>query len=250
MKTRGALIAAVPEVENGLCAMKAYREPRILLCGDTGISVEFGNDIDPNINRRAQQLFRSLGARRLPGILGLNPTYRSLFIQYDPRECSFENLLLVIDECLESSAEVAMEAALPIEIPVCYGGGHGPDLDEVASFHGISPEEVVKLHCASVYTVCMIGFTPGFPYLGGLDERLYTPRRKESRKVVPAGSVGIADRQTGIYPIDSPGGWRLIGKTPLKLFDLGKNDPFLIRAGQTLRFKAITRDEFESYRDH
>lgn len=229
--------------------MKEYSEPRILLCGDTGISVELGNDIDPGINHRVQQLFGRLGARRLPGILGLNPTYRSLFIQYDPWECSFEKLLLAVEECLKSGGGAEAGVAPAVEIPVCYGGEYGPDLDEVASFHGMSSDEVIRLHCASVYYVYMIGFTPGFAYLGGLDERLHTPRKKEPRKVVPAGSVGIADRQTGIYPIDSPGGWQLIGKTPVKLFDLEKEDPFFIRAGQSLKFKAITKEEFESHRD-
>jgi inhibitor of KinA len=229
--------------------MNEYMEPRILLCGDTGVSVEFGKDIDPDINHRVQELFKVLGARRLPGVLGLNPTYRSLFIQYDPWLCSFERLLLTVEDCLKSSDEAAAAVAPVVEVPVCYGGEYGPDLDEVASFHGMSPEEVVRLHCASVYYVYMIGFTPGFAYLGGLDERLHTPRKKEPRKVVPAGSVGIADRQTGIYPIDSPGGWQLIGKTPVQLFDLEKDDPFLIHAGQSLKFKAITREEFENHRN-
>ena len=227
--------------------MNAYPEPRVLLCGDTGISVEFGNAIDPAINRLVQQLFGQLVKRRLPGILGLNPTYRSLFIQYDPWQCSFESLLLTVEECLKTTDDATATSAPLIEIPVCYGGDYGPDLDAVASFHSMAPEEVVRLHCAAVYYVYMIGFTPGFPYLGGLDERLHTPRRKEPRKVVPAGSVAIADRQTGIYPIDSPGGWHLIGKTPVRIFDLEKADPFTIHAGQSLKFTPITREAFESH---
>lgn len=227
--------------------MNRYAEPRFLLCGDTGISVEFGNAIDPAINRQVQQLFGELIKRQLPGILGLNPTYRSLFIQYDPWHCSFENLLLAVEESLKATDDDTVTSAPLIEIPVSYGGEYGPDLDAVASFHGMTPGEVVRLHCAAVYTVYMIGFTPGFPYLGGLDERLHTPRRKEPRKVVPAGSVGIADRQTGIYPIDSPGGWHLIGKTPVRIFDLEKADPFTIHAGQSLKFKPITREAFESH---
>ena len=227
--------------------MKGYPEPRVLLCGDTGISVEFGNAIDPALNHRVRLLFGQLVKRQLSGILGLNPTYRSLFIQYDPWQCSFENLLLVVEECLKAAPEGTVASAPVIEIPVCYGGEYGPDLDAVASFHGMTPDEVVRLHCAALYYVYMIGFTPGFPYLGGLDERLHTPRRKEPRKVVPAGSVGIADRQTGIYPIDSPGGWRLIGKTPVRIFDLEKADPFTIHAGDSLKFKPITREAFASH---
>jgi inhibitor of KinA len=229
--------------------MNEYPEPHILLCGDAGISVEFGDEIDPGINRRVQQLFQRLKLRQVPGILGLNPTYRSLFVQYDPWLCSFENLLVTVEGCLESAEETADGPAKVIEVPVCYGGEYGPDLEEVASFHEMSPEEVASLHCTSLYYVYMIGFTPGFAYLGGLDERLYTPRKKTPRQLVLAGSVGIADRQTGIYPIDSPGGWQLIGKTPIKIFDIRKADPVTIHAGNCLKFKPITKEEFERYQD-
>jgi inhibitor of KinA len=223
--------------------------PRILLCGDTAISVEFGDAIDPGINARVRRLFRKIGAARPPGILDLNPTYRSLFIQYDPWECSFENLSLLLDGWLESEDDLGEAEGEIKEVPVCYGGAFGPDIGEVAAFHGISADVVITLHAAPVYLVYMIGFTPGFAYLGGLDERLHTPRKNEPRKVVAAGSVGIADRQTGIYPIESPGGWQLIGKTPVKLFDLGREAPLLLQAGDRVRFKPITEKDFESYTD-
>jgi inhibitor of KinA len=227
--------------------MNQYAEPHILLCGDTGISVEFGNAINLAVNRRVQHLLGRLASRQPPGILGLNPTYRSLFIQYDPWQCSFEHLLLAVEEALAAAEETSATDASLIEIPVCYGGEFGPDLEDVASIHGLRPEEVIGLHCAAVYYVYMIGFTPGFPYLGGLDERLYTPRKKTPRKLVPAGSVAVADRQTGIYPIDSPGGWQLIGKTPLTLFDLERADPFYLHAGDSVRFKPITREAFDRH---
>jgi inhibitor of KinA len=225
----------------------AYEKPRILPCGETAVSVELGNAIDRSVNERVHALFRRLEALAPPGILGLNPTYRSLLIQYDPWECSFEQLLLLIDECLERPADGGWRKAETVEIPVCYGGTFGPDLDAVAEFHGITPARVVELHAAPVYHVCMIGFAPGFPYLGGLDERLFTPRLAEPRQKVPSGSVGIADRQTGIYPQESPGGWRLIGRTPQRLFDLGRSDPFTLGPGARVRFKPITREAFESY---
>jgi KipI family sensor histidine kinase inhibitor len=178
----------------------------------------------------------------------MNPTYRALFIEYDARLISCERLMLLVEEALEAPIPSA-EDRETVEVPVCYGREYGPDLEEVAALHSLSSQEAIALHSASFYHVYMIGFTPGFPYLGGLDPRLATPRRKTPRDRIPAGSVGIADRQSGIYPIESPGGWQIIGRTPLRLFDLNRSPVFLIRAGQTLRFRPITRDEFEGYPD-
>jgi KipI family sensor histidine kinase inhibitor len=226
--------------------MAVYSQPRILLCGDTGISVEFGNSIDRACNEKVQRLFKALKERYCPGILDLIPAYRSLCIHYDPWSCSYEKLLLVVEDCLCLTAETGSSVAEVIEIPVCYGGEYGPDLTELAAQHQLGIEEVITLHSREVYDVVMIGFTPGFAYLGGLDERLFTPRKKQPRKSVPAGSVGIADQQTGIYSIESPGGWQLIGRTPVKLFDPERTDPFLLKPGNRLRFRPITRDEFES----
>jgi inhibitor of KinA len=227
-----------------------YDPPRFLPCGDTGLSVEFADGIDRLVNDRVQRLFRYLRAKSFPGIVDLNPTYRSLFIQYHPWDCSFENLVLRVEQGLMTPDEGPARKADPVRIPVCYGGVYGPDMDEVAAIHGMSPEQVIRLHAAPEYYVYMIGFTPGFPYLGGLDARLFTPRKNEPRKLVCAGSVGIADRQTGIYSIDSPGGWQLIGKTPLRLFDRQRSDPFLLSPGDSLQFVPITKDEFERYSHH
>ncbi len=224
-------------------------ELRILPCGDTGISVEFGSSIDPAINARVRRLFSVLKSGNHPGILDLNPTYRSLFIQYDPWECSFESLVQTIEECIQSSIEPVENAGAVVEIPVCYGGDFGPDLEEVAALHDLGPNDVIRLHSTPVYQVYMIGFTPGFPYLGGLDQRLQTPRKSNPRKTVPAGSVGIADRQTGIYSIDSPGGWRIIGKTPLHLFDQGRKMPFLLQPGDFVRFVPISGEDFAKHSD-
>jgi KipI family sensor histidine kinase inhibitor len=224
-----------------------FDSPRFLPCGDTGLSVEFADGIDRLVNDRVQCLFRYLRAKSFPGIVDLNPTYRSLLVQYRPWQCSFENLVLLVEEGLKVRDEGYVRQADPVRIPVCYGGVYGPDMEEVSAFHGLTADQVIQLHSSPEYYVYMIGFTPGFPYLGGLDERLFTPRKKEPRKMVSAGSVGIADRQTGIYSIDSPGGWQLIGKTPLRLFDQELQDPFLLSPGDFLQFVPITEDEFESY---
>lgn len=228
-----------------------YAEPRVLLCGDTAISIEFGDEIDLDINRRVRHLYREFKADRYPpGILDINPTYRSLFIRYDPWICSLEKLLLITEEKLKACGDADLDPERIMEIPVCYEAEFGLDIGEVADFHDIRTENVIEFHTAPVYHVYMIGFILGFPYLGGLDERLYTPRKKDPRKTVPAGSVGIADRQTGIYPVVSPGGWQIVGKTPLKIFDPGKKEPFLFQMGDRVRFRSITRDEFESYTNH
>jgi inhibitor of KinA len=220
---------------------------RVLLCGDTGVSIEFGDAIEPAINTRVRRLYQVLKSLRPVGILDLIPTYRSLFVEYDPWQCSFEQVLLVVEDAIREGRVLPADDASVLDIPVCYGGDFGPDLDELAATHRLSSQEVIRIHCSPVYTVYMIGFVPGFPYLGGLDERLITPRRKAPRRRVPAGSVGIADRQTGIYPLESPGGWQIIGRTPVRLFDLSKPEPFLLSAGDRLRFIPIARDSFDSH---
>lgn len=222
-------------------------KPRILFCGDTAISVEFGDKIDPEINARVRRLHALLKEGGHTGISGLNPTYRSLFIQYDPWECSFERLVGIVEQYLPHIGTPMETVSSVKQIPVCYGGELGPDLEQVADLHGLCGDELIRLHCAPVYQVYMIGFTPGFAYLGGLDERLHTPRRKEPRKRVAAGSIGIADRQTGIYPIESPGGWRLIGRTYLKIFDPERERPFFLEAGDLVRFNRIGEEEFEKH---
>ena len=148
---------------------------------------------------------------------------------------------------LPGLGQVISQKGRILTIPVHYGGSFGPDLPEVAEYHGMTPSEVIALHSAVTYRVYMIGFSPGFPFLGGLDPRLHTPRKKSPREKVPAGSVGIADQQTGIYSLDSPGGWRLIGRTPVKLFDLSREEPLLLGAGDRVLFQPITENEFENY---
>ena len=223
-----------------------YEVPKILLCGDQAVSIEFGDGIEPKINRKVLQLFDRFRTRPVPGIKDLIPSYRSLLIQYDPLKLSLEELKAIVRLQLPCLGQVDSSEGRIVTIPVRYGGSCGPDLTEVAEYHGLTPAEVIGLHSAVTYRVYMIGFSPGFPFLGGLDPRLHTPRKKSPREKVPAGSVGIADQQTGIYSLDSPGGWRLIGRTPVKLFDLSREEPLLLGAGDRVLFQPITGKEFEN----
>jgi inhibitor of KinA len=224
-----------------------YRVPKILPCGDQAVSIEFGDGIDPDINRKVLQLLDRFRARPVPGIKDLIPSYRSLLIQYDPLQLTLGDLKAFLRLQWPCLGQVISPQGKIVTIPVRYGGSSGPDLPEVAEYHGMTSADVIALHSAVTYRVYMIGFSPGFPFLGGLDPRLYTPRKKSPRERVPAGSVGIADQQTGIYSLDSPGGWRLIGRTPVKLFDLSREEPLLLGAGDRVLFQPITEREIGNY---
>jgi inhibitor of KinA len=221
--------------------------PKILLCGDSALSVQFGEAIDPLINQRVHALFKKLKSDSPPGLIDLIPTYRSLLVQYDPAVLSFETLQKIVFARCDPTESESESAGRLIEIPVCYGNDFGPDLKEVAALHRLTEKEVIQIHSRGAYRVYMIGFTPGFPYMGGLDPRLVTPRKEVPRALVPAGTVGIAAQQTGIYPLDSPGGWQLIGRTPVKIFDLTRPEPFYLKPGDRVKFKSISREEFENY---
>lgn len=221
--------------------------PQLLPCGDSALSVQFGNTIDPSIIRQVHFLFEQLKARPPAGLMDMIPSYRSLLIQFDPVLLGFEDLRQFVTSLWDSSEIDFQSDGRLIEIPVCYGGDLGPDLDEVASFHDLTREEVISTHSGVLYQVYMIGFTPGFPFLGGLDRRLITPRKENPRPLVPAGTVGIADRQTGIYPIDSPGGWQLIGRTPIRIFDLNRMKPFYLTPGDQIKFIPISREAFDHH---
>lgn len=217
-------------------------EIRFLPCGDSAVTVEFGSVIDESLNAAVHAF--AAAAENLPAIQEVVPTYRSATVHYDPAELSYPQLLEKLAP-LAASAGAARAEGPVVEIPVLYGGAYGPDLPEVAAHCGITPQQVVELHSAPDYRIYMLGFTPGFPYLGGMDPRLATPRRQEPRVRIPAGSVGIAGAQTGVYPIQSPGGWQLIGRTPLRLFDPARERPILLEAGQRIRFVPITQEEYD-----
>ena len=211
------------------------------LCGDSCLLLDFGNAISKTLFETIRDYDSALAAARLP-ILETVPGYTTLAVYFDPLTISRKDLQAALAAIQPQKG--AEDAEKVIEIPVCYGGEYGPDLDFVSRHCGLTPDEVIRRHTAPVYRVHMLGFTPGFPYLGGMDASLATPRLTEPRKAIPAGSVGIAGEQTGIYPIASPGGWQLIGRTPEKLFDPAKERPILLDAGMSLRFVAVSPEVF------
>jgi KipI family sensor histidine kinase inhibitor len=227
-----------------MAATPLFSKPVIRLVGDQGLLVEYGDAIDLEVNRKVRAMGAALKAREVPGLREIIPTYRSLLLLYDPVVTSPARLERVLARAEEALEGLEPPVAKTVEIPVCYGGEMGPDLDFVARHCGLGAQEVIRLHSAPVYRIYMMGFTPGFPFLGGLPEALVTPRLETPRTHVPAGSVALAANQTGIYPVASPGGWRIIGRTPLRLFDPRRPDPFLFRAGDSLRFVPITEEEF------
>jgi KipI family sensor histidine kinase inhibitor len=221
-----------------------HSEPRFLLAGDAGLVVELGNKIDEEINRRVRSLATALAENPIPGLAEMVPTYRSLLVHYDPLRLSHRDLVDLIRSILEKGEEYPLPEPRMVEIPTLYGVEFGPDLPFVAEHNGLSMDEVIRIHSGTVYPVYMLGFSPGYAYLGGLPEEIATPRLPTPRTLVPAGSVALAGRQTGVYPIATPGGWRLIGRTPLKLFDPQRDPPTLLRAGDQVRFVPISEEEY------
>lgn len=224
---------------------------RMRAAGEHGLVVEMGKVISPRINAGIQRLAKRLCRQRPEGVIEVVPAYCSLLVDFDPLVLSRAELIAAITRMLavEPGAETAEEELVRVvKVPVCYGGEHGPDLEDLADWHGLSPEEVISIHCSRPYLVYMLGFTPGFPYLGGMSDRIATPRLEKPRTKVAQGSVGIAGTQTGLYPIESPGGWRIIGRTPLKPFQPGTAHPFLFSAGDFVQFYAISSALFEAIR--
>jgi KipI family sensor histidine kinase inhibitor len=218
---------------------------QVLPLGDAALTVEFGNEINPTLNERVIAFADALRAQSWPGVRDIVPTYRSVTIHVDPL-CLDVNTLS--DRLLQLSRNVPMNRPFPgarHRIPVLYGGEWGPDLEELAVFAKLAVEDAVRLHMSVEYRVYLLGFSPGFPYLGIVPAPLAMPRLATPRTVVPAGSVGIAGSQTGIYPTATPGGWRLIGRTPLTLYRPADAKPFLLSPGDLVRFEPIDPEEFE-----
>jgi KipI family sensor histidine kinase inhibitor len=207
--------------------------------GDRSLLVEIGETISPEVNQRVQELMLQLQQARLPGVREFAPGYRSLLVVFDPLAISPAMLKTHIAEIAAQPGSSGLPQAKRVTVPVFYGGEYGPDLESVAGHLGISTEEVIRLHTETVYRVYMIGFTPGYPYMGELPEALAIPRRSTPRTRVPKGSVGIAQRQTGIYPVESPGGWQIIGWTPIELFDPNRRLPSLLEMGDQVKFEAV-----------
>ncbi|MCS7233525.1 MAG: 5-oxoprolinase subunit PxpB [Synergistetes bacterium] len=220
--------------------------PKYLPMGDRAFLVRFGDEISEELNKKVRALALLVEKERLPGVEELVPTYRSLMICYNPIKVSPKDLESVLRKLVQNIGDVRLPDPKVIEVPTVYGGRYGPDLEFVARYHGLKPEEVIELHANRDYLVYMLGFTPGFTFLGGLDERLHTPRLSTPRKKVPAGSVGIGGKQTGLYAVSSPGGWRLIGRTYLKIYDPKREPPIIVKAGDYMRFIPISEEEFLS----
>ena len=219
---------------------------KYLVSGDCTVCVEFGNEISPEINRRIRAFKIALEKEAIDGVVETIPTYRSLSVVYRPEVIRFGELTKKFDAVLETMDSIQIPPPSVIEIPVLYGGGMGPDLEFVAAHNHKTPEEVVRIHTSGEYLIYMLGFIAGFPYLGGMDERIVCPRLQTPRTKIPAGAVGIGGKQTGIYPLASPGGWQLIGRTPLRLFDPAGGGKLPYAAGDRIRFVPISPEKFET----
>ena len=217
-------------------------EPKIRPTGDSALLISFGETIDEKINGRVHSIAREIEKAGFEWLVETVPAYSSLLVIYDPLKASYTEVEASIKPLLNARRE-AFEGRL-VEIPVVYGSSYGPDIGFVAEHNGLTVDEVIEIHSRPVYRVYFLGFLPGFAYLGGMDERIATPRLERPRLKVPAGSVGIAGKQTGIYPIESPGGWRLIGRTPLRLFNPSKEPPTLLQPGDRVKFVPIDENEF------
>ncbi len=215
--------------------------------GDRGLLIEFGDGISREINEKVRRMALVIQAEVREGIVEVVPTYRSLLIIYNPILLPIEDLKKRLRRIEEGLQQAPLPEPKLTRIPAVYGGIYGPDLAGVAKSLHISPEKVIQLHCSKPYLIYMIGFMPGYPYMGELPEELVTPRLKTPRLVVPKGSVAIAQRQTGIYSMESPGGWQILGRTPVELFDPGKDPPALLQMGDFVQFYQISGKEFKEW---
>lgn len=211
--------------------------------GDSAIVIQFADEISIPINQKIRAIGEFLDEYTFEGFVEYVPAFSTITIYYQPSLISFQELETMVQEMMEDLPEASTGSQLAaIEIPVVYGGEWGPDLEFVAQHNNLSIEEVINIHSSTEYLVYMIGFAPGFPYLGGMDSRIATPRKETPRSSIPAGSVGIAGMQTGVYPIETPGGWQIIGKTTIDLFDKESDIPVLLKAGDRIRFVPVEAD--------
>lgn len=220
-------------------------EVEILPVGDMAIQLSYHMPVTEKLHKLIQQTSKLIIEKDLNGVLELVPGFQSITIYYDPLSVTYNELSRLISEvCTLAKVEADHSPKEVIYIPTCYGGAFGEDIEKVASTHGLHENDVINLHCSVDYLVYMIGFLPGFPYLKGLRDEISSPRLATPRLRVPKGAVGIGGNQTGIYPFESPGGWNLIGRTPIRLFDPIQPTPFLLKAGDIIRFTSISSDEF------
>ncbi|RKN78279.1 5-oxoprolinase subunit PxpB [Paenibacillus ginsengarvi] len=243
---------------------KQPQDVRIVPLGDTAIVVQWGDAITSETHQRVRQLTAFLEDRPFAGLIEYVPAFTTVTVYYDAltlidkhaglvapenRDFPFAIAEALLSDIVNQLVTTSDRPARIVEIPVCYGGEFGPDLEAVAAFAGKSAEEVIAIHTSAYYLVYMLGFAPGFAYLGGMSGQIATPRRETPRLSIPAGSVGIAGGQTGVYPIETPGGWQLIGKTPIPLFLPGQTPPTRLQAGDIVRFRRISRTEYDRWKE-
>lgn len=219
-------------------------EVRFLTCGDCAVTVAFAQEIREDTNRKIRYLAKKLQNAGIHGLQETVPTYCSLTVYYEPLVLSRRKLEHQILHFLAAYQPDTAEKNRIFQIPVCYEGEFAPDMEDVCRLTGLSREQVIALHSSVDYLIYMLGFLPGFPYLGGMDPRLEVPRLDSPRTRIPAGAVGIGGKQTGVYPLASPGGWRLIGRTPAVIYDPNREKPIVYEAGDYIRFCPISTDEF------
>jgi len=226
--------------------------------GEMAILVEFGQGINPDIHHKVTALSEYLNRHSFPGMIEYVASFASVTVFYDPLQVrnntdakdqpAYKTVISLLKEIIAKLDYSTETKSRVVQIPVCYGGQFGPDLEYVAEHNNLTVDEVIEIHSGGQYLVYMIGFAPGFPYLGGMSEKIAAPRRQSPRTAIPAGSVGIAGMQTGVYPITTPGGWQLIGRTPLELFRPNDNPPSLLQAGDIVQFYPISHEEYEEYK--
>ncbi len=214
--------------------------------GENAVRLCFGTTISLNTHKRIRSFCALLQENKPKAVVEWVPAYTSVTVYYEPRDSTYHDICLVLGLLYEKANITSHSSVRLVTIPVCYGGEFGEDLQTVANHNGLSIQQVIEYHSSRLYVVFMLGFSPGFPYLGGMDERIATPRLASPRLKVAKGSVGIAGQQTGIYSLSTPGGWQIIGRTPLSLFDINNERPVLLEAGDIVQFRSITSEEYET----
>lgn len=216
--------------------------------GDSAIIIQLDKTITLDTHQKVNVLAARLQDNSFPGMVEIVPAFTTVTVYYNPVKFSYKDACTALEQIVSDLEATLAGTPRTVEIPVCYGGEFGPDLEFVAEHNGLTADEVVQIHSSGEYLVYMIGFAPGFPYLGGMSERIQAPRRSSPRLTIPAGTVGIAGRQTGVYPLETPGGWQLIGRTPEALFRPNESPPSLLQAGDIVRFRPVSHKEYNQWK--